>query len=99
MARARKNVPTWGRLSKIDEESTSENEKWWALELAGVDQVDQGLRRKRVGREGHRVHTAVQGYELDPLPEVDLQLGRDHMLNVAAARKPNDLSNGGDVRV
>ena len=99
MACARENVPTSRRVSEVDEESTPAREQWWALELPGVGQVDKGLRRKRIRHKGHRVYTAVERYELDPLPELDLQVGRDHMLNVTASRKPNDLSSGGDVRV
>lgn len=97
MACARENVPTCRRVSEIDEESTSAREQWWAHKLPSVGQVDKGLRRKRVGHEGHRVYTAVQRYELDPLPGRDLQVGRDDMLHVSASGELNNLSDGGDL--
>ena len=99
MACARENVTTRRSVSEINEESTSQREQGWALELAGVGEVAKGLRRKRVGHEGHRVYTAVQRYELDPLPGRDLQMGRDDMLHVSASGELNNLSNGGDLRV
>ena len=97
MACARENVTTHRGVSEIDEEPTSQREQGWALELAGVSEVAKGLRRKRVGHEGHRVYTAVQGYELDPFTELDLQVGRDDMLHVTASGELNDLSKSGDL--
>jgi len=97
MACARENVTTRRGVSEIDEESTSQREQGWAIELAGVGEVAKGLKRKRVGHEGHRVYTAVQRYKLDPLPERDLQVGRDDMLHVSASGELNNLSDGGDL--
>ena len=98
VAGARENIPTRGRGPEIDEEATPASEQWRALELPRVGQVLEGLRRKRVRHEGHRVDTAVERYELDPLPHPDLQVGRDYMLHVSASGE-FDLSDGGDLRV
>jgi hypothetical protein len=45
------------------------------------------------------VDTAVERYELDPLPRVDLQMGRHDMLHVSVSRELNELSTRRDLRV
>jgi len=45
------------------------------------------------------VDAAVERYKLDPLPRVDLQMGRHDMLYVSASRELNELSTRRDLRV